>query len=130
MGKGHYTITLNHERGLVCVLAQGEFDYNSGGELITDARQQAAEHQYDIFCDVRESSAKVNLVDWFYLPRRLFVYNDWKTRTASAAILVSAGKQEKAYRFFETVASNIGLQIKIFLDEEEALAWLGGIKKN
>ena len=124
MDKGHYTITLDHERDLVRVLAQGEFDYKSGSDLITEARQQAAEHQYDIFCDVRESRAKVNLVDWFYLPRRLFVYTDWKTRTANTAILVSAGKQEKAYRFFETVANNLGLQIKIFLREEEALEWL------
>ncbi len=124
MDKGQYRITLNHERGLVCVVARGEFDFRLGEELITDAREQASEHEYNIFCDVRESRAKVNLVDWYYLPRRLFVYTDWKTRTAYTAILVTSGRQEKAYRFFETVANNIGLQIKIFLREEEALEWL------
>ena len=124
MDKGHYTLTLDHERGLVHVVAQGEFDFKLGGELITDARTLAAEHQYNIFCDVRESRAKVNLADWYYLPRRLFVYNDWKTRTTNTAILVRTGRQENAYRFFETVASNLGLQIKIFLAKEEALDWL------
>lgn len=126
MDEGQYTITLDHEKGLVYVAAQGEFDAKSGGELITDARKQAAEHQYHIFCDVRESRTKANLADWFYLPRRLFVYRDLKTRTVKTAILVMPGSQEDAYRFFETVANNIGLRIKIFLREEEALEWLRG----
>jgi len=127
MDKGHYMITPDHERGLVCVVAEGEFDAKSGGELITDARKQAAEYQYNIFCDVRESTTKVNLADWFYLPRRLFVYRDWNTRNVKAAILVTPGSQEDAYRFFETVANNIGLRIKIVLREEDALEWLGRI---
>jgi hypothetical protein len=129
MDKGHYTITLDHRRALVHVVAQGEFNFESGGELITDARKQAAEHQYNIFCDVRESSAKVNLADWFYLPRRLFVYRDRKTRTAKTAILIRTGSQENAYRFFETVANNLGLRIKIFLQKEEALEWVRGKAK-
>jgi hypothetical protein len=126
MDKGKYTITLNHEQGLIYLVARGEFNFETAGELITDARQQAAEHQYSIFCDVRESSAKVNLADWYYLPRRLFVYRDWKTRRVRTAILVKTGRQENAYRFFETVANNLGLRIKIFLREEDALEWLGG----
>ena len=124
MDKGHYTTTLNHEQRLIYLVAKGEFDFETAGELITDARKQAAEHQYSIFCDVRESSAKVNLVDWFYLPRRLLVYKDWKTRRVRTAILVRAGGQENAYRFFETVTNNLGLRIKIFLREEDALEWL------
>jgi sulfur relay (sulfurtransferase) DsrF/TusC family protein len=129
MDKGQYTITLNHEQGLIYLVAQGEFNFETAGELITDARQQAAEHQYSIFCDARESTAKVNLADWYYLPRRLFVYRDLKTRRVKTAILVREGRQENAYRFFETVANNLGLRIKVFLREEEALEWLGGRSK-
>ena len=129
MDKGHYTLTLDHERGLVHVVAQGEFDIKSGEELITAARENAAEHQYNIVCDVRASRAKVNLVDWFYLPRRLGVYRNWQTRYVRTVILVTPGRQENAYRFFETVASNLGLQIKIFLAEEEALEWLASSPK-
>ena len=124
MDKGQYRITLDHERDLVRVRAQGEFDINLGMELITDARENAAEHQYHIVCDVRESRAKVHLADWFFLPRRLAVYRNMKTRGIKAAIVVNPGKQENVYRFFETVASNMGLWIKIFLHEEDALEWL------
>ena len=125
MDKGQYTITLDHERGLVSVVAQGEFDINSGMELITDARKNAAENQYHIFCDVRASTAKVTLADWFFLPRRLGVYKNLETRKPRAAILVTPGRQENNYRFFETVTTNMGLRIKIFLRAEDALEWLG-----
>ena len=125
MDKGQYTLTLDHEQGLVIVVAQGEFDMNSGMELITDARKNAAENQYHIFCDVRASKAAVNLADWFFLPRRLGVYQNLETRKSRTAILVTPGRQENNYRFFETVTNNIGLRIKVFLNEEDALAWLG-----
>ena len=124
MGEGHYTITLDHKRGLVHVIAQGEFDLESGQELITNARKNATENQYNILCDVRASRTKVNLADWFFLPRRLAAYKNWKTRNIKAAIVVTPGRQENVYRFFETVASNMGLWIKIFLREEDALEWL------
>jgi hypothetical protein len=124
MSEGRYTITLDHEQGLVHVIAQGEFDLESGGELITDARENATEHQYHILCDVRDSRAKVSLADWFFLPRRLAAYKNTKTRRIKTAILVTPGRQESVYRFFETVAVNLGLRIKIFLDEEDALGWL------
>jgi hypothetical protein len=58
------------------------------------------------------------------LPRRLAVYKNMKTRRNKTAIVVTAGRQENVYRFFETVASNMGLWIKIFLREEDALEWL------
>ena len=125
MDKGQYSITLDHERDLVYVVAQGIFDAKLGEQLITDARKNAAEHQYPIVCDVRESRAHVSLGDWYFLPRRLAVYKNQGTRTIKTAIVVSAGRQERAYRFFENVASNIGLTIKIFLGEKEALEWLG-----
>jgi hypothetical protein len=124
MSDDHYTITLDHERRLVRVTAQGEFEIKTGNELITKSMNIAAEHQYNILCDVRASRAKADLGDWFFLPRRLGVYKDLRTRSTRSALLVSPGRQENAYRFFETVAINVGLKIKIFLEEEEALEWL------
>ena len=123
MSKGHYSLALDHDRGLVRVRAQGDIGPKLGMELITEARMNAAEHQYKIICDVRESRATVSLSDWYFLPRRLAVYKNWETRTVKTAIIVTAGRQEKVYRFFENVTNNVGLNIKIFLDEEGALEW-------
>ena len=124
MSDDKYTITLDHERGVVHVIGQGEFSRDLGDEVITKALKTAAEYHYRILCDARQIKVKVELVDWFYLPRRLAVYRNSKTRGIRTAIVVSTGKQEKIYRFFETVTRNLGMNIRIFFREEDALEWL------
>lgn len=129
MNAGQYTITLNHEWELVHVVARGEFSRELGDELITNARLEAAERQYNIVCDVRESTTRVAFADWYFLPRRLFVYRNEKMRSIKTALIVAQGKQEKTYRFFETVTRNLGLNIRVFFREEDALEWLRSVKE-
>ena len=124
MSAGQFTITLDHEQGLVWVVAEGEFNKDLGDELITNARNEAAEQHYNIICDVRQITISVALADWFFLPRRLGVYRNPKTRFIKTAIVVTTGNQEKIFRFFETVTSNLGMNIRIFYREEDALEWL------
>jgi hypothetical protein len=124
MNDGKYTITLDHERGLVHVIGQGDFHRDLGDEVITKALEIAAEYHYSILCDARQIKAKVGFSDWFLLPRRLAVYRNVKTRYIKTAIVITTGKQEKVYRFFETVTRNLGMNIRIFLREEDALEWL------
>jgi hypothetical protein len=89
---------------------------------------KAAAYDYPILCDVRQSKTKVTLADWFYLPRTLEVYKGMKTRFLKTALLINAGEQEGVYKFFETVTRNLGLNIRIFLYEQEDLDWLRKIK--
>jgi len=121
---GAYTITLNHEQGLVHVVAQGNFNLPLGDQMITAAREQAAQNRYKIMCDVRESRTRVTMADWFNLPRRLAAYRKMETRNIKTALLVTPGRQEDLYRFVETVMGNMGLRIRVFLDLEDALEWL------
>jgi hypothetical protein len=124
MSAGQYTMTLDHEQGVVHVIGQGEFNKDLGDELITNTLEIAAEYHYRILCDVRQLKAKVGLAEWYFLPRRLAVYRNAKTRNIKTAIVVTTGKQEKVYRFFEIVTRNLGMNIRIFLREKDALEWL------
>ena len=124
MSDGKYTITLDHERGVVHVLGQGEFNRDLGDELITNTLKIAAEYHYSILCDARQLKANVGFSDWFLLPRRLAAYRNLKTRYIKTAIVVTRGKQEKVYRFFETVTRSLGMNIRIFVGEKDALEWL------
>jgi hypothetical protein len=130
LSPGQYTITLDKKRGFVHVIARGEIIRAVGDEIITKARMKAAECRCNIFCDVRETTVKVGFAEWYFLPRRLNVYKNLKARFIRTAILISPGKQEKIYKFFEIVAQNLGLNIRIFLDEAKALAWLKKFSEN
>jgi hypothetical protein len=124
MGKGEYTITLDTENGIVRVVALGELSKELGEEVITNARTTAAEHQYQILCDVRHAEIKVSLADWFFLPRTLAVFRNIKIRTIKAAVLISPGNHERIYGFYETVTHNSGMNLRVFLDEQKAVEWL------
>jgi hypothetical protein len=128
MDKNLCSITLDTSRQLVRVVAKGELYREDGEEIITQALSTAAEHGYNVFCDVRKTEVKVTLADWFDMPRTLKIFRNEKTRLINTAVLISRGKQEEDYKFYETVSHNLGRHVKIFFTEKEALAWLSGNK--
>ena len=122
-----YEVLLDHENFLVKITAFGELYQKDGEEIITVARTTAAEYGYNVFYDIRQATTTVAFASWFHLPRKLEVFKDMKTRRVKAAILAS--KQDKAvgdYKFYETVTQNIGIQLRVFFNEDEALTWLKG----
>ena len=66
---------------------------------------------------------RVALVEWFYLPRELEVLKRLPTRIVRVAVVVAPEEIEE-YRFYENVATNVGLRLQVFLDEDEAVAWM------
>ena len=124
MDKGDYTITLDPENLIVRIVVHGKFNKEIGEEIISNARKTASEHQYHILCDVTKAKADVSLVDWFYLPRTLPVLQNLETRSIKTAVIIAPGDQENDYKFYENVTYNVGLNLKIFFKEEEAIKWL------
>jgi len=118
-----YKILLDSELNLVRVAVYGDFTQSLGEEIITRARTLASEHSCSILYDVRQATAQVDFSRWFYLPRELEVLRAKPTRNVKVAILVPAEQVDK-YKFYETVATNVGLSVNVFLDEEKAIEWL------
>jgi len=121
MAKGEYNIKLDNKNGIVHVVARGELTQKLGEEIITNARTTAIEHKYNILYDVTQATVLVSLIDWFFLPRTLPVLQNLEIRIIRAAVLIPAGDQERAYKFYETVTHNIGMDLRIFLKEDEAI---------
>ncbi len=124
MGKALYSITLDADLGLVRLVVSGELSKEVGEEIITKTMTTADEHHYKILCDVRQARVNVSLADWFFMPRTLAVYKNIKARFIKTALLIMPGKQEKEYGFFESVTHNLGMNLKIFYKEPDALEWL------
>ena len=131
MVKGEYDIKLDNQNRIVRVVASGELDKKLGEEIITNARIKAYEQKYNILYDVSQTKVLVSIIDWFFLPRTLPVLQNVDMRSIRAAVLIPAGDQERAYKFYETVTHNVGMDLRIFLKEDEAVKWLkesGNIK--
>jgi len=106
------------------VTATGELFKADGEQIITLARTAAAEHGFCVLYDVRQSRTKVPIVEWFQLPRNLEVFMDTKKRRVKAAVLISPDDAVDKYSFYETVTTNLGIKLKIFFDEDDAIEWL------
>ena len=122
MSNEHYEIIFDKEQRILRMNVHGELEKDIGEKVITEARTKAAENQYNVLYDVRQAKIKVAFVDWFYLPRKLEVYS--KTKAVKSAILITPGQQEEEYSFFETVTHNLGINVKIFIQEKDAIEWL------
>ncbi len=118
-----YKVLLDDELKLVRVIAYGDLTKSLGKEIITEARKLAAASRYGILYDVRNATVRVALAEWFFLPRELEVLQTQPTRSVKVAVLIPPEQMEE-YKFYENVTSNIGLSVKIFLDEDEAIAWM------
>ena len=121
---GEYKITLDHSNGIVRVVATGNFDKYLGDEMITKTRIAASENGYNIFCDATKAKVNVSVIDWFLLPRTLPVLQDQKIRSIKAAVLIPSDDQKENFKFYETVTYNVGMNLRVFFKEEDAINWL------
>ncbi|MCJ7734588.1 MAG: STAS/SEC14 domain-containing protein [Anaerolineales bacterium] len=121
MGEYTYTITLDEGKKLVHLVVEGELDQTQGQNVIIETRAKAVEHQYKIFCDITQTSIIATMADWFFLARNQDIYP--KAPMEKTAILINPETQ-KTFKFVENVTRNVGINIKFFLDKEDALEWL------
>jgi hypothetical protein len=119
-------VSLDNKLRLVRVTATGELSQADGEKIVTSARKTAAEHNFDLLYDIRQATSNISLSSWFNLPRKLEVFKDFKTRLVNVAVLVSeTDKGFSDYKFYEAVTENMGIKLRVFTDESEALQWLG-----
>ena len=121
MGDYSYVISLDDESRMIRLVVKGEISKSEGERIIVEARNRAAENEYDILCDLTDASIKATMADWFYLVRNKEIYPSIPTE--KTAILVSP-ESWKSFKFIENVTRNVGLKIRIFLQEEDALEFL------
>lgn len=118
-----YELTLDEERKFLRATVRGDLAKAQGRNLVVDARTRAAKVGYGILWDVRKANLQVKLADFFLLPMELKELQACSTRSVSVALLIPLHAKD-SYQFYEDVASNVGLNVKIFVDENEAITWL------
>lgn len=121
----YFELSVDHELKLIRITVIGELFHKEGKEIITTGRTTAAEYGYDVLYDMRQGTTTVNFSEWYFLPRDLKVFQIKKTKDVKAAVLVSPqDKAAEGYKFYENVTTNMGISVRIFLDESEAIEWL------
>jgi hypothetical protein len=99
---------------------EGPIDERSLPTLFAMAATAHEKHACDrMLVDHRESGLQLNAAEIYWVPKKLEGHGIQGHR---AAVLFSKiGEDEK---FLETVCANQGVQMKVFTDPVQALAWL------
>ena len=121
-----YEIRLDNARRLVWVTMSGNMEVDEGEQMVTAARTAAMEHHFNLLYDVRNVTVRAMFSDWYALARKLPVLKDIQAHHTLTAILHAPAEDEEQFRFYATTASNVGLSVRAFSVEQEAIDWLTG----
>ena len=110
---------------------EGELDIEKSIALSKDLREKASELGFNVFYDARKLYVIYKTLPDDFTTKLSTLIEELSTlleiprqRNVSVAILYEAGKYDEYWRFYEAVAVNRGLIVKIFTNKEELMKWL------
>ncbi len=112
-------LRIDHDRGIVLIESCGAVSVADIRASIQAVEAIFAEEGLDrTLVDARTQDQPPSITELYEIASDL-------PRGVRIALLTSSGTPaEDGLRFLETVAKNTGLEVRVFLDEDEALAWL------
>jgi hypothetical protein len=124
-------VYLDNERKTICCALEGELDIDKSIVLSKDLRKRASELGFNVFYDARKLYVTNNILPADFttklstlLEKLSNLLEISKHRVVRVAILYELGEYDEYWRFYEDVAVNRGLTVKIFTNKEESMKWL------
>lgn len=119
-----YQKTIDHDNHLVRIRVTGEIGISDGKLIMVEARTEAIQQKYNLLYDLRAMTSRTNLHDLYRAVRELPVFREIQALHMRTAILHAPDDAGDRYKFYASTASNVGLSVRIFMDEVEALQWV------
>ena len=120
----HETYRDDERKFFYCTL-EGELDIEESILLSKNLRSKASELGFNVFYDARELCEPNSIMPVYDFSTKLASILDIPAhRIVKVSFLKKSGFHDDLWNFYENVAVNRGLTIKIFTEEEEAIKWL------
>jgi hypothetical protein len=121
-----HTIVYNPDTRVIEIKFRGDITLEEVKKLYSESLRVAKQENCFLFLsDYRDASMKLSTLEIYDLPKILssiFTAAEVPAYHLRRALVVA--KDQKDYRFFETVTSNSGQTARIFQDVAEAQKWL------
>ena len=118
------SIELEDKDDFVLIVYSGEFDMQSAKETIDRILQACSEkHCSTALLDCRNMTEIITTLDRF----EAAIYGQVIKDTVSRMAVVGPPGLVLLVHFFENVARNRGLNMRVFLDMDKAVGWLKGL---
>lgn len=121
MDNGTYQIDVSWNGQLLEMTISGEATKDNGDAIALDVIRLVVQHKPDLlFIDVRKVKGRLGIIDTYFHVRD---YPRPPHPVTRAAIL-ELPENKDYYVFHETTARNAGMNVRYFVDFDEAMAWL------
>lgn len=124
MNDVNFEAIADHERKLVWISFSGMLTLDVAAGLLQAARAKAAEVGYPIVYDLRQARLLASLVGLSEYPTQFIAPAAQASGYLPAVHLISPDDNPEYWRFYERQAQAAGLKLKLFYQENEAIAWL------
>ena len=123
--QAEYTLRMDPQHRAVVVVLTGVVDAEIGIRVTTEARTEAARHNFNVLYDVRAADvSEVRNADVFWWARNIPELTTAEAKRIKAAVIHTPDQRQLA-EFWQTTYRNMGLQARSFEDEAAAFGWLG-----
>jgi hypothetical protein len=124
-------VYIDNEQKTICCTLEGELDIEKSIVLSKELRKKSSELGFNVFYDARKLYVSDDILPVDFTTRLSTLLEKLSAlleisshRIVRVAILYQLGEYDEYWRFYEDVAVNRGLSIKIFTKKEEAMKWL------
>jgi len=124
-------VYIDNEQKTICCTLEGELDIEKSIILSKDLRKKSSELGFNVFYDARKLYVTDNVLPADFTTKLSTLLEKLSTlleisshRIVRVAILYELGEYDQYWKFYEDVAVNRGLSVKIFTKKEEAMKWL------
>ena len=124
-------VYIDNEQKTICCTLEGELDIEKSIVLSKELRKKSSELGFNVFYDARKLYVSDDILPADFTTKLSTLLEKLSAlleisshRIVRVAILYELGAYDEYWRFYEDVAVNRGLSIKIFTKKEEAMKWL------
>jgi len=124
-------VYIDNEQKTICCTLEGELDIEKSIILSKDLRKKSSELGFNVFYDARKLYVTDKVLPADFTTKLSTLLEKLSTlleisshRIVRVAILYELGEYDEYWKFYEDVAVNRGLSVKIFTKKEEAMKWL------
>ena len=124
-------VYIDNAQKTICCTLEGELDIEKSIILSKDLRKKSSELGFNVFYDARKLYVTDNVLPADFTTKLSTLLEKLSTlleisshRIVRVAILYELGEYDEYWKFYEDVAVNRGLSVKIFSKKEEAMKWL------
>lgn len=118
-----HTYNIDYENKTISVKTNGCLIKNELAAMGTASRIQAMDLDYKIIFDYSQSENYITITEAYYWFSDHYDKIDRRLREIPTAIITNK-KDMEFFKFVETTCTNVGINIKVFLDENLAINWI------